>query len=98
MADFASKADVQAWVDETENGVAELRWAISIGTFGEEKRRMAIAWLAEHDLAERNRHEALMRKAAVDSAAAANKAAGAAVVAGLIALASLFIAAWPLMK
>lgn len=95
MAEFNTKADVQAWVDGTENGAEDLRWALSIGTFNGQKQVMARAWLHSYELELAAEHEKVMRTAATDSAKAAKDSARAALIAVFCSVAALALAAWP---
>jgi hypothetical protein len=92
---FTTKQHVTNWVAEHADGVSQLRWALAIGTFQGANALMAQAWLSEHDLAERARHEAEMREATKTAAAAAVWSARSATLAGVVATAALLISAWP---
>lgn len=100
MADFNSREDVAAWVQE--HGRQELAWALSTGKLSEQSFRIAQAWEWEQLAAEQAAGAELGRqlaeralRAAETSAQAARDSANWARWAAVIAVAALLISAWP---
>lgn len=111
MANFRDLDDVRRWVEEREDGLSALRQSYASGAFSGYSKLMVGRYLTaiedeasragileERRLLERSTVAAEQSaRAATDSARSARKSARWSRWAVLVALAALFVAAWPHM-